>query len=93
MFFQKKHLILIDAERKKWVSKDLKNVDKIEYTFLDKEGNLMASWEDAPGTYVKDVQNVDAWDEAFAKDYVFIVKLFKGSKTYKLQPKGAKLGV
>jgi hypothetical protein len=90
MLTLKKNLILVEAKKIEFKGQDNESVEKIKYTFLTKEGSLIEGFEDAPGTYMKDVQEVDSWDETKAKKYPFRASLFHGETKYTLLPKGEK---
>jgi len=81
-----KELILVEAKRISFDGRD-GIVDKIKYTFLQEDGNLMQAYEDLPGTYLKDVVETDGWDSKKAKKYNFRGTIFQGKTTYKLLPK------
>lgn len=87
MLILKKKLILVEAKKIEFVGKDMEQIEKIKYTFLTKEGSLYEAYEDAPGTYLKDVTEVNAWDETKAKEYPFKASLYNKETVYKLQPR------
>jgi hypothetical protein len=86
MFVAKKQLILVEAKRISFTGRD-GTVDKIKYTFLQADGNLMQAYEELPGSYLKEVQEVDGWDEKKAKSYSFRATVYQGKTEFKLLPK------
>jgi len=84
----KKKLILVEAKEIEFPDKQNPSeiVKKFKYTFLDETGNLVEGYLDTPD-YVKDVQDVEGFDESKAKVYSFAVRKFNDKTSYILQPK------